>query len=319
MSMSSDVVVERRSLRRRVTFWRVTAAVLAIVAIFVGASRYTESLEGKPHIARVRVSGLILGNTDFTRMLDRLANSDAKAVLLEIDSPGGGAAASEEIYEHLRKVGEKRPIVAIDGSLAASGGYLVSLAADRIYARNSTAVGSIGVIFQNPNVTQLLDHIGVKMETIKSSPLKASPSPFEATPPEATAAMAALVSDTFAWFKNLVRERRHLDDAELAKVADGRVFAGSQALNLKLIDGIGGESEALAWLKSDKGIDTNLPIRNWTATGRGWLQRLTGQAMMGALSELGLADASHILSAASGPMQTQVMSGLLALWQPLGE
>ncbi len=319
MSMGSDVVVERRSLRRRVTFWRVTAAVLAIVAIFVGASRYTEGLVGKPHIARVRVSGLILGNTDFTRMLDRLASSDAKAVLLEIDSPGGGAAASEEIYEHLRKVGEKRPIVAIDGSLAASGGYLVSLAADRIYARNSTAVGSIGVIFQNPNVTQLLDHIGLKMETIKSSPLKASPSPFEATPPEATAAMAALVSDTFAWFKNLVRERRHLDDAELAKVADGRVFAGSQALNLKLIDGIGGESEALAWLKSDKGIDTNLPIRNWTATGRGWLQRLTGQAMMGALSELGLADASHILSAASGPMQTQVMSGLLALWQPLGE
>jgi protease-4 len=319
MSMSSDLVVERRSLRRRVTFWRVTAAVLAIVAIFVGASRYTVGLEGKPHIARVRVSGLILGNADFTRMLDRLANSDAKAVLLEVDSPGGGAAASEEIYEHLRKVGEKRPIVAIDGSLAASGGYLVSLAADRIYARNSTAVGSIGVIFQNPNVTQLLDHIGVKMETIKSSPLKASPSPFEATPPEATAAMAALVSDTFAWFKNLVRERRHLDDAELAKVADGRVFAGSQALNLKLIDGIGGESEALAWLKSDKGIDTNLPIRNWTATGRGWLQRLTGQAMMGALSELGLADASHILSAASGPMQTQVMSGLLALWQPLGE
>ena len=131
--------------------------------------------------------------------------------------------------------------------------------------------------------------------------------------------MAALVGDTFAWFKNLVRERRHLDDVELAKVADGRVFAGSQALALKLIDGIGGEDEALAWLKSDKGIDTDLPIRNWTAERSGWLQRLTGNAMMGALSKLGLANASQILSAASGPMQAQIMSGLLVLWQPMGE
>jgi protease-4 len=320
MSMSSDAMVERRQLRRRVTFWRVVAGLLAIAAIFVAASRLAGvAAENVAHIARVRVSGIILDDADFTRMLDRLAKSNAKAVLLDIDSPGGGAAASEEIYEHLRKVGEKRPIVAIDGSLAASGGYMVSLAADHILARNSSAVGSIGVIFQNPNVTQLLGTLGVKMEMIKSSPLKASPNPFETTPPEATSAMAALVGDTVSWFKNLVRERRHLDPEALAKVADGRVFTGSQAVSLKLIDGIGGEDEALAWLKSDKGIDTNLPIRNWTAGHGGWLRRLTGDAMMGALSELGLADASKILSAASGPIRTQAASGLLALWQPMGE
>jgi protease-4 len=320
MSMTSDAMVERRQLRRRVTFWRVVAGLLAIAAIFVAASRLAGvAAENVAHIARVRVSGIILDDADFTRMLDRLAKSNAKAVLLDIDSPGGGAAASEEIYEHLRKVGEKRPIVAIDGSLAASGGYMVSLAADHILARNSSAVGSIGVIFQNPNVTQLLGTLGVKMEMIKSSPLKASPNPFETTPPEATSAMAALVGDTFSWFKNLVRERRHLDPEALAKVADGRVFTGSQAVSLKLIDGIGGEDEALAWLKSDKGIDTNLPIRNWTAGHGGWLRRLTGDAMMGALSELGLADASKILSAASGPIRTQAASGLLALWQPMGE
>lgn len=320
MSMTSDAMVERRQLRRRVTFWRVVAGLLAIAAIFVAASRLAGvAAENVAHIARVRVSGIILDDADFTRMLDRLAKSNAKAVLLDIDSPGGGAAASEEIYEHLRKVGEKRPIVAIDGSLAASGGYMVSLAADHILARNSSAVGSIGVIFQNPNVTQLLGTLGVKMEMIKSSPLKASPNPFETTPPEATSAMAALVGDTFSWFKNLVRERRRLDPEALAKVADGRVFTGSQAVSLKLIDGIGGEDEALAWLKSDKGIDTNLPIRNWTAGHGGWLRRLTGDAMMGALSELGLADASKILSAASGPIRTQAASGLLALWQPMGE
>ncbi|SED29363.1 signal peptide peptidase A. Serine peptidase. MEROPS family S49 [Rhizobiales bacterium GAS188] len=319
--MSSDAVVERRYLRRRVTFWRIATALLAIIAILVGASRLAGGFGGETaaHIARVKVSGLILDDAEFTRMLDRLAKSNAKAVILDIDSPGGGAAASEEIYEHLRKVGEKRPIVAVDGSLAASGGYIVSLAADHIFARNSSAVGSIGVIFQNPNVTQLLTTVGVKMEVIKSSPLKASPNPFEATPPEATAAMAALVGDTFAWFKNLVRERRHLDEQALAKVADGRVFAGAQALSLKLIDGIGGEDEALAWLKSEKGIDTDLPIRNWTAERGGWLRRLTGDAMMGALSQLGLADASKLISAASGPVRAQVTSGLLVLWQPIDQ
>src|SRR5580704_12314472 len=320
MSMSSDPMVERRYLRRRVTFWRVVAGLIAIIAIFIGASRLTGiGAENVAHIARVRVNGIILDDADFTRMLDRLAKSNAKAVLLDIDSPGGGAAASEEIYERLRKVGEKRPIVAVDGSLAASGGYMVSLAADRIYARNSSAVGSIGVIFQNPNVTQMLGTLGVKMEIIKSSPLKASPNPFEVTPPEATAAMAALVGDTFSWFKNLVGERRHLAGAELDKVADGRVFAGSQALSLKLIDGIGGEVEALAWLKSDKGIDTNLPIRDWTPRSRSWFERLAGEAAMGALAGLGLADTSEFLSAAGGSMRAQAMSGLLAMWRPIGE
>jgi protease-4 len=196
---------------------------------------------------------------------------------------------------------------------------LVSLAADRIYARNSSAVGSIGVIFQNPNVTQLLGNVGVKMEVIKSSPLKASPNPFEVTPPEATAAMAELVGDTFAWFKNLVRERRHLNDGELAKVTDGRIFAGSQAVSLKLVDAIGGEDEALVWLKSEKGINTDLPIRNWTVKRGGWLRWVTGEAVAGMLAEFGLADASKMLWAASEPMGAQAASGLLVLWQPVSE
>jgi protease-4 len=131
--------------------------------------------------------------------------------------------------------------------------------------------------------------------------------------------MTALVGDTFAWFKNLVGERRHLENADLDKVADGRVFTGSQALGLKLIDAIGGEEEALAWLKSDKGIDTNLPIRDWSAEKKSWVQRLVGEAMAGALGQLGLEDAQHMLSSAAEPARAQVMSGLLAMWRPVGE
>jgi protease-4 len=319
MSLASDTVIERRHLRRRVIFWRVVAAVLALVAIGVGASRFAGRVKAdEPHIARIKVSGIILDDADFNAMLDRLAKSNAKAVILDIDSPGGGAAASEEIYDHLRKVGATRPIVAVDGSLAASGGYMVSLAADHIVARNSSAVGSIGVIFENPNVTELLDRVGVKMEVVKSSPLKASPNPFEVTPPAATAAMQALIADTFAWFKNLVKERRHLSDAELAEVTDGRVFAGDQAVKLKLIDGVGGEDEALDWLKTAKGIDTSLPIRDWNVERQGWVSRLTGQAMSGALSGLGLGGVADILSAVDGPARGLVPSGLLALWRPLG-
>ena len=131
-------------------------------------------------------------------------------------------------------------MVVVDG-LAASGGYITAVAADHIVAQETSLVGSIGVLFQYPNVTDLLKTVGVKIETIKSSPLKAAPNGFEPTSPEARAAIEAIVLDTYAWFSDLVQERRHLDDATLDKVADGRVFTGRQALPLKLIDELGDE------------------------------------------------------------------------------
>ena len=162
----------------------------------------------------------------------------------------------------------KKPLVVVVEGLAASGGYITAIAADHIVARQSSLVGSIGVLFQFPNFTELLKTVGVKVEEVKSSPLKAAPNGFEPTSPEARAALDALVKDSYAWFRGLVKERRGMDDALLEKVADGRVFTGRQAVELKLIDQLGDEKTAVAWLVAEKKIKSDLPVRDFKLTPR---------------------------------------------------
>ena len=148
-------------------------------------------------------------------------------------------------------------------SMAASGGYVAALGTDRIVALGNALVGSIGVLVQYPNFAKLLDTVGVKMEDVKSSPLKASPNWFEPTSPEARAALAALVGDSFTWFKALVKERRNMTSEQLDAVADGRVFTGRQGIELHLVDRLGGEREAIEWLEQEKNIPKGLPVRDW--------------------------------------------------------
>ena len=157
----------------------------------------------------------------------------------------------------------KKPLVVVVEGLAASGGYITAIAADHIVAQQSSLVGSIGVLFQFPNFSELLKTVGVKVEEVKSSPLKAAPNGFEPTSPEARDALDALVKDSYAWFKGLVKERRGMDDAQLEKVADGRVFTGRQAVDLKLIDQLGDEKTAVAWLVAQKNVKKDLPVRDY--------------------------------------------------------
>src|SRR5258708_10416213 len=196
-------------------------------------------------------------------MLDDIAKSGAKAVIISIDSPGGTVAGSEALYAGIRRLAEKKPVVAVVEGISASGSYIVAIATDRIFAPRNAIIGSIGVIFQFPNVSELLKHVGVAVEEIQSTPLKAAPNGYEPTSPEAKAAIRGLVEDSYAWFKDLVRERRSLDDAKLNIAADGRVFTAHQALPLNLIDEIGDERASRAWLATNKGVDADLPIRDW--------------------------------------------------------
>ena len=193
-----------------------------------------------------------------------IAKSQARAVVLDIDSPGGGTTGSEEIYEAIRQVAANKPTVAVVGALGASGAYIAAIATDRIFVRQTTLIGSIGVLAQFPNVSGLLDKLGVKYESIKSSPLKAAPNGFEPTSPAAHDAIAAVIADSFDWFKGLVRERRGMSEDELARVDDGRVFTGRQSLGLKLADALGGEREAMDWLTANKGVPKNLAVRDYT-------------------------------------------------------
>jgi protease-4 len=205
----------------------------------------------------------------------------------------------------------------VDG-LAASGGYVTAIAADHIVAQQTSLVGSIGVLFQIPNVTELLKTVGVKIEEVKSSPLKAAPNGFEPTSPEARAALDALVKDSYAWFRGLVKERRGMDDALLEKVADGRVFTGRQAVDLKLIDQLGDEKTAVAWLVANKNVKSNLPVRDFKLSPRfGDLTFLRTAASI-AFDALGLSTVARQVEQVGivQAVEHLGLDGMLALWRP---
>lgn len=319
MPLDADAILDRRSLRRRLAFWRIGAIGLVAVAIVVGALAYGvgrgrgEGPRGA-HIAKVGISGVIFDDEKRSKLLADLAKSDARGVMLMIDSPGGGVTASEDIYEAVRLIARDRPVVAVVGTLAASGGYVAAIATDHIIARKTSITGSIGVLAQYPNFTGLLKTVGVEVESVKSSPLKAAPSGVEPTSPEARKALEALILDSYAWFKGIVGERRGLDGAALASVSDGRVFTGRQAIDLKLVDEIGGEPEALVWLGT-KGVDTSLPVKEWKP-------KKDGPFGLGAYGFAAtVADAMGFDRLAASLRRTGegvVLDGVLAIWHPAG-
>jgi protease-4 len=323
MSLDSDVIVDRRRIRRKLTFWRVAAAVVAIAAIAtfgVIATGGRGSLTSGGSIARINIEGLIRSDQERVEALERLEKSQAEAVIVHINSPGGTTAGSEQLYDALVRLKAKKPLVVVVEGLAASGGYITAIAADHIVAQQSSLVGSIGVLFQFPNFSELLKTVGVKVEEVKSSPLKAAPNGFEPTSPEARAALDALVKDSYAWFRGLVKERRGMDDSLLEKVADGRVFTGRQAVDLKLIDQLGDEKAAIAWLVAEKKIKSDLPVRDFKLSPRfGDLTFLRTAASI-TLDALGLGAVARQIEQAgvAQAVDRLGLDGMLALWRPAG-
>jgi protease-4 len=321
MSFDADTIVDRRRMRRKLTLWRVFAVLLAICTVVaVGLATRTpgSGVFASGSIARVTINGLIRTDRERVEALERLAKSPAKAVIVHINSPGGTTAGSEELHDSLMRLREEKPIVVVVDGLAASGGYIAALGGDRIVAQETSLVGSIGVLFQYPNVAELLKTIGVQVETIKSSPLKAAPSGFEPTSPEARAAVEEVVMDSYAWFKNLVQTRRQLDDAMLAKVADGRVFTGRQGLALKLVDELGDEKTAVAWLAKEKNIDPKTPVRDFRMRDRFSDLPFLHTAAIAVLDGVGLGSFARRLEAwgAVQALERLNLDGLLALWHP---
>jgi protease-4 len=319
MSLDSDVIVDRRRIRRKLTFWRVAASVIAIAAIIaVGAFATTGGPAASGSIARVNIEGLIRSDQQRVEALERLEKSSHAAVIVHINSPGGTTAGSEQLYDSLVRLKAKKPVVVVVEGLAASGGYIAAMAADQIVARQSSLVGSIGVLFQFPNFSELLKTVGVKVEEVKSSPLKAAPNGFEPTSPEARAALDALVKDSYAWFRGLVKDRRGMDDALLEKVADGRVFTGRQAIELKLVDQLGDEKTAVAWLVSEKKVKSDLPVRDYKLAPRfGDLTFLRTAASI-TLDALGLSSIARQIEQGGVAQAVDQLSldGMLALWRP---
>ncbi|MBI2716742.1 MAG: signal peptide peptidase SppA [Rhizobiales bacterium] len=320
MSLDADAIVDRRRLRRKLTFWRVSAIAIVLLAVVGAAIALVPGSRLMPagaYIARIKVQGLIRNNQDRVEALDRLGKSRARAVIVHLDSPGGTTAGSEQLYASLRELQAKKPMVVVVDGLAVSGAYIAALSSEHIIAQDTSLVGSIGVLFQYPNFTDVLKTIGIKVEEIKSSPLKAAPNGFEPTSPEARAAIEAIVLDSYAWFKGLVKDRRQLDDTQLARVADGRVFTGRQAVGLKLVDSLGNERTALAWLEKEKKVPAGTPVRDVSLAPRfsefsflhvaAWTFQAVGlSAVAQRIEEWGAVQAIERLN----------LDGLLALWHP---
>lgn len=317
MSIDLDGALERRRLRRRLSVWRIGAVLLGLLAVLALFARAggEGGYAGSDQIARVSIEGLITDDRKQIELLEKLGETDrVKAVILAVNSPGGTTTGGESLYEAITALKAKKPVIAVCGTMATSAAYMISLATDRIVARGNTITGSVGVIFQFPEVSGLLDKLGVKMYEIKSGPLKANPSPFQ--PPDAAGLALAeeMVKESQQWFNALVADRRKISPATVPGLTEGRIYSGRQALSLKLVDEIGGEKEALAWLAASKGIDAELKIVDWKPkSDTSWGLFGSRDSLADRLAALAGLDLATRLDKNS-VIQALQLDGLLSLW-----
>jgi len=265
MSFDADYLVDRRPLKRSLTWWRVLAILALVLAVAAAVGRFSgvSGVAGAAHVARMAVNGIIVDNDRRDQALADIADdARVKALIVRVNSPGGTVVGGEALYHNLRAVAEKKPVVVVMGEVAASVAYMTALAGDHILAREGTVTGSIGILLQSTDLTGLLDKLGIKPESVKSSPLKAQPNPLESFTPEAREAAESVVRDLYEMFVGLVANRRELSRERAFALADGRVYTGRQAVANGLVDALGGEAEAREWLAESHGIPASVPVQD---------------------------------------------------------
>ncbi|MET0152462.1 MAG: signal peptide peptidase SppA [Candidatus Binatia bacterium] len=240
-----------------------TLVLLAALGFFVivGLASYSYlaneglAMLSKRAVAVVTVQGVIEDASDIVRSLDRLAENDGvRAVVLRVDSPGGGVAPSQEIYGAVERVRERKPVVASLGSVAASGGYYVASACDSIVANPGTLTGSIGVIMETGNMTELLKKLGVQGVVVKAGKFKDIGSPLREMTDEERRFLEGLLANVHAQFIAAVAKGRKLSEDQVRPLADGRIYSGQQALDLHLVDELGGLRDAVELAATRAGI-----------------------------------------------------------------
>ncbi len=273
----------RRPFRKRrpVVFWSLVLLPLAALALLAaGLLSDGDGLASEPSLALVKVKGAI---GDVSEELDWIARISREemvlGVLVRVDSPGGGAAASQELYWALKRLGESKPVAVSMGGVAASGGLMVAMAGERIFAGPSTVTGSIGVRMDIPQVRELMARLGLGRETLTTAPYKDAGSPLRPLSPKERAYLSSVLEDMHGQFVDLIADSRGMAREKAAALADGRVFTGRAALEKGLVDELGGQEEARAWLCGRTGVDIDQPLvkrpkkRDWLARGLGSLVR----------------------------------------------
>ncbi len=267
MSLEAEALADRKRLQRHLTFWRIGVLVLAVLILlgFLASNEtLTNAFGSNDQIARVTIKGLITDDRPQQELLKEIKKaSHVKALILYINSPGGTTAGGEALYEEIRRVTKNKPVVAVFGTIATSAAYMAGIATDHIVSRGNTITGSVGVILQWAEISELLKNLGVQVEEIKSGTLKAAPSPFRPADEESRALTQDMVAESHKWFVELVTERRKISAIDIPGLKDGRIYSGRRALKLKLVDAIGGEETAVKWLEEKRKIAKNLKIVDW--------------------------------------------------------
>jgi protease-4 len=304
MSLETDLLLDRRRLKRRLLFWRV-ATVVAVVACILAVIGRSSVPALRDHVARLAISGIITQQPRLVEAVSKLADDQhTKALIVTIDSPGGSVAGGESLHDAIAQVAAKKPVVTVMGGTAASAGYMIAVPATRIFARGTTLTGSIGVILETGEVSGLLKTLGITAEAITSGPLKDQPSFTRPLDTQGREVMRGLVMDMYEQFVGMVAEGRHMDPAKVRELGDGRAYTGRQALQLGLIDALGGEKDARAWLAAEKQVPEDLPVRDVKVGG--WTRRLWGDDPDGLAGVI----LKTLLS------QGLRIDGAWALWQP---
>lgn len=257
--MADELIREERSPKRRplrTMFWVLAAGLGAMVLLNVLFPDL--DLSSGDRIAVIRVEGVIMDSQVTVGDLKRFSeNPSVKAIVLRIDSPGGGVVPSQEIYDAVRQVRSKtsKTVIASMGNVAASGGYYIAAATDRIVANPGTLTGSIGVIMETANVEGLLQKIGVEGVVIKSGKFKDVGSPLRKMSEEERGLLQAVMDDVHKQFIEAVAEGRAMELAEAQTLADGRIFTGRQAKEAKLVDELGNLDDAIQLAADAVGIE----------------------------------------------------------------
>ena len=319
MSVETEVVLDRRRLRRGMSFWRALALLVLLIAggMLLNGSTDIARLFGQKQIARVSITGTITEDRKQLKLFKKIAESESvEALLLYVNSPGGTTTGGEAIYESLREIAKTKPVVAQFGTVAASAGYIAGLGADHIVARGNTITGSVGVLLQWPEVTQLLEKIGVTMHTVRSGPLKAKPSPLEPLDDEGRQIAKGMIEEGFGWFLSLVEERRKLTVASVPGLKQGSIYSGRKALELNLIDEIGGEDEAIAWLVKERGVTADLEVVDWVvADDGGWGGSSAFSGAIGGLFGKNAGKLAELLGQDKF-VSTLTLDGMVSVWHP---
>jgi protease IV len=292
MTLETETVLDRRRLRRKLSLWRSLAVLAGVLALGVMFSMRD-------------------GQSGFTQ-----PRQIARISILFVNSPGGTTTGGEALFEALRKLSEKKPLVAQFGTVAASAAYIAGLGTDYIVARGNTITGSVGVIMQWPEVSELLAKLGVKMNEIKSGPLKASPSPFQPVDEPSRQVAQAMIMEGQRWFLGLVTSRRNVKTAEIPGLEQGRVYSGREAQTHKLVDEIGGETEVVRYLQDKRNVTKDLKIIDWKPKRQSdWPLSTSEAGIFGWLAGRMFGDLGARL--AQDPNLGSVgLDGLVSVWHP---